>query len=342
MPIEGSSPAPHPDVDARSQPLAWTEQWRAAAELALQQHGIVSRRQLRAAGFSDGTIDRACVSARLHPVFRAAYGLGYPPKTREALLVAATLACGDGAVVSHGTAAALLGLWDNPPELIDVIAPVEAGRKISDIRRRHVPPPTPEEAWVHDGVPCTSPARTIVDIASLRASPARRARAIRATIEEAAVKRMLNIPEIDAVLDGPRRRGSRLLLRIAEPWRRYPPGLVIRSRMEAKMLPLLTEFAVPIPRINERLSVGGERFEIDFLWPTARLVVETDGGLVHGTPEAARRDAHRDQALRAAGFRVRRLTWDDVAHHPESTMTELNRLLRDPSRPPPADCSFPA
>ncbi len=331
MSVERSSDAP----GAHATPLTWSERWRAVGELARSQHGVVSREQLRAAGLTDGTIDRAVASARLHPIFRGAYGLGYPPHTRMALLVAAALACGDRAVVSHGTAAALLGLWDTPPEQIDVIAPVEAGRKIPGIRRRHVPPPTPEEAWAHHGVPCTSPARTIVDIASLRLAPPRRARTIRNTIEQAAVQRMLNIPEIDAVLAGPRRRGSRLLLRIVEPWRRYPPSLVIRSRMEAKMLPLLTEFAVPIPRINEKLSIGAERFEIDFLWRRARLVVETDGGLVHGTPEAAHRDAHRDRALRAAGFRVWRLTWGDVAYRPEPTMNELHRLLHDPTRIPP-------
>ncbi len=342
----------------------WEERWRRIADQAQLQHGVVSRAQLRRAGFTAGTIDRAVVSGRLHPVFRGTYGVGYPPQHRNALLFAATLAGGEDTVVSHGTAAALLGLWEQPPEEIDVIAPVEAGRKIAGIRRRFVPPPAPEESWMHAGIPCTSPGRTIVDVASLAARPipaalatptrtsraartplARADRAIRDTIEQAAVRRMFNVPEIDRVLDGPRRRGSSLLLGILDLWRRYPPGLVIRSPMEARLLPLLTEFAVPMPKVNEKLRLGNERFEIDFLWRRARLAVETDGSLVHGTPEAASRDAHRDQALRSAGFRVWRLAWDQVAYSPEQTMHELIRLIRDPRRSPPdppASCSFPS
>lgn len=328
--------------------------WRTVAAVAERQHGVVSRRQLRQAGLADSAIDHALASARLFAVFRGAYGLGYRPRSSKAQLMAATLACGEGAVVSHGTAAQLLGLWDHAPEQIEVIAPIEAGRAIEGIRRRHVPLPGGEEVWMQDLVPCTSPARTIVDVSGLRpgggggdaargpvaaarraALHSRRARLLRDTIEQAAVLRMLNVPAIDAVLDGPRRRGTKLLLRVLQPWRRYKPGLVIRSRLEAKMLPLMSEFAVPVPAINERLNLSTSRPEIDFLWRRARLVVETDGGLFHGTPEAAARDARRDRALRAAGFRVWRLSWDDVVYHEEATMHELHRLLRDRNRLPP-------
>lgn len=328
--------------------------WRAVAAVADRQHGVVSRQQLQQAGLAASAVDHALASARLFAMFRSAYGLGHRPPSRKAELMAATLACGEGAVVSHGTAAHLLGLWEYGPDQIEVIAPVEAGRAIEGIRRRHVPLPAGEEVWLQDLVPCTSPARTIVDICGLRtrgprgcgrqggaaarraAMRSRRKRMLRGTLEQAAVLRMLDVPAIDAVLDGPRRRGTKLLLRVLEPWRRYKPGLVIRSRLEAKMLPLMSEFAVPVPAINERLSLGTTRLEIDFLWRRAHLAVETDGGLVHGTPEAAARDAARDRALEAAGFRVWRLSWDEVVYREEATMHELNRLLRDPRRTPPS------
>ena len=330
--------------------------WRAVAATAERQHGVVSRRQLRQAGLGASAVDHALASARLFQIFRGAYGLGHRPRSRKAELVAATLACGEGAVVSHGTAACLLGLWEDPPQPIDVIAPVEAGRGIPDIRRRHVPPPTERERWMQDLVPCTSPARTIVDVCGLRSADmprpsgrraarppgsgprSRRGRVLRDTVEQAAVLRMLDLPGIDAALDGPRRRGTALLLRVLDLWRRYPPGLVIRSRLEAKMLPLMSEFAVQVPAINKRMSIGTMRLELDFLWHAARLVVETDGNLVHGTPEAAARDARRDRALREAGFRLWRLGWNDVVYREEATMRELHRLLRDPHRlpPPPA------
>jgi len=299
------------------------ERWRAVAALARRRHGIVSRSQMRTIGFEPGAIDRAIAQGRLYPLFRGAFGVGHPPQGRNAELTAAALACGEGSVVSHGTAAALLGLWRRPPPLIDVIAPVEAGRKIDGIYRRHTPFPSEREAWVHEGVPCTSPSRTIVDVAGIATEWK-----LRETIEQAAVLRMLNVPEIDAVLDGPRRRGSRRLRRIVDLWRRYPPGMHVRSRLEAKLLPLLTEYGLPTPRVNQTLTVGSERFEIDFLWPRQRLVVETDGGQYHDNPEAAARDEHCNRVLRAAGYRVWRLSWADLAYRPEPTLLRLSRLLR--------------
>jgi len=299
------------------------QRWRAVGALARRQHGIVSRPQLRALGFRPGAIDRAIAQGRLYPLFRGAFGVGHPPQGRNAKLVAAVLACGEGSVISHGTAAALLGLWRCPPRLIDVIALVEAGRKIDGVYRRHTPFPSEREAWVHEGVPCTSPSRTIVDVAGIANE-----RTLRETIEQAAVLRMLNVPEIDAVLDGPRRRGSRRLRLIVDLWRRYPPGMCVRSRLEAKLLPLLTEYGLEIPRVNQKLAVGSERFEIDFLWPRHRLVVETDGGRYHDNPEAKARDRHRNRLLHAAGYRVWRLSWDDLAHRPEATLLRLSSLLR--------------
>ena len=311
----------------------------------------MSRHQLRAAGLTESDIDRAIAAARLFPVLRGVYALGYVPQQRKSLLKAATLACvpratlpsGRGAVVSHGTAAALLGIWDYQPAEIDVIAPVEAGRKIPHVRRRHVPPPAADEVWIQDGIPCTKPGRTIVDITGLpvaqRPYRTSRERLVRDVLEQAAVARMLDIAEIDAVLDGPRRRGVRTLQRVLGFWRRYPAGLTVRSLMEAKLLPLLTEFAIPVPKVNNRRAVGSdgeERLEIDFAWPRARLVVETDGGRFHDNPEAVRRDARRNRNLSAAGFRVWRLTWRDVTQTPEATMHELQRLFRDPRRRPPA------
>jgi len=236
---------------------------------------------------------------------------------------AAVLACGEGSVVSHGTAAALLGLWERPPSLIDIIAPIQAGRKIPGIRRRHTPPPFPREAIIRDGIPCTSPSRTIVDVAGIVGEAA-----LRRTIEQAAVNRMLDVFEIDTILAGPRRRGSPLLRGILQDWRRYAPATRVRSVLEAKLLPLLTQHGIPAPQCNVKLRVEREQFEIDFLWRPQRLIVETDGGQYHDNPEARARDRRRDRLLIAAGYRVWRLRWDDLDRRPEATMTELTRRLQ--------------
>jgi very-short-patch-repair endonuclease len=236
-------------------------------------------------------------------------------------LLAATLACGEGTVVSHGTAAWLLGLGASPPKEIDVIAPVEAGRKIAGIRRRFVPCPFGAEVWRRDGVPVTSPARTIVDYAGLDPQ------GLAGIVEQAAVLGLLNVVAIDRVLDGPRRRGTRRLLRVLEPWRRYRPGIKIRSRMEAKLLPLLTEARLPIPQTNARLRVGAGVFEVDFLWRHQKLIVETDGGRFHDNPAAGARDSSRNRALVGAGYRILRLGWEDLRDRPDATMIELRSLL---------------
>lgn len=234
-------------------------------------------------------------------------------------MLAATLACGEGSVLSHRSAAWLLGIWESQPSRIDVIAPVQAGRKIPGIQRRHSPLPQPSDQWTEYGIPCTSPSRTIIDLAGSEGEkPLRRA------IEQAAVHRMLNVAEIDAILlAGPRRRGSRPLRLILEDWRRYSPNTRLRSRMEAKLLPLLSRRGIPIPQCNVKLKVGSESFEVDFLWRPQRFVIETDGDKYHGNPEAKKRDLRRDRVLSAAGYRVWRLAWEDLESRPEATMNEL-------------------
>lgn len=297
--------------------------WERIARLAEAQHGIVSRDQLRSFGKSEAAIDHAIATGRLHIIFRGVFGVGHRRIGSHGLLLAAVRACGKGSVVSHGTAAALLGLWDRQPHLIDVVAPIEAGRKIPGIRRRHTPPPLPHEVVIHDAVPCTGPSRTIVDIAGIASEAL-----LRRTIEQAAVNRMLDVFEIEAVLAGPRRRGSRLLRRILQDWHRYPSTTRLRSRFEARLLPLLSRAGIPMPRCNTNLSIGREAFEVDFLWGKQRLVVETDGSRYHDNPQAQARDRRRDRLLIAAGYRVWRLSWHDLDQRPEETMVELLRLLQ--------------
>jgi very-short-patch-repair endonuclease len=225
-------------------------------------------------------------------------------------------------VVSHGTAAWLYGLSSWEPEEIDVIAPVEAGRKIAGIRRRFVPPPEGREVWRRSGVAVTSPARTIVDCAG--SAP----KGVGGIIEQAAVLGLLDVAAIDLVLDGHRRRGAKHLRRVLEPWRRYRPGIKIRSRMEAKLLPLLSEAALPIPQTNAKLRLAGKVYEVDFLWREQKLVVETDGGRFHDNPAAGERDSERNHALAAAGYHLPRLGWEDLRDRPEATMREIAQLLR--------------
>jgi very-short-patch-repair endonuclease len=282
---------------------------------------LVTREQLRALGLTDNAVTRAIARQWLHPVFPSVYCLGHRYLDPRSRLLAATMACGEGSVVSHGTAAWLLGLSAWRPEAINVIAPVEVGRKIAGIRRRFVPQPVGAEVWTRDGVPVTSPARTIVDCAGIDPQGLPR------IIEQAVVLGLLDVVAVDRVLDGPRRRGTRRLLRVLEPWRRYRPGIKIRSRMEAMLLPLLTEAGLPIPQTNARLRVGAKVYEVDFLWRHQKLIVETDGGRFHDNPAAGSRDSDRNRALTAAGYRIPRFGWEDLRDRSGPTMIELRRLL---------------
>lgn len=282
----------------------------------------MSRDQLRGLGFSDNAISKALERGWLRPAFHGVFSVGHEHLTVYARMLAATLACGEGSVVSHGTAAWLYGLDERRPEAIDVIAPVEAGRKIAGIRRRFVPPPVGREIWRRQGVPLTSPARTIVDCAG--SNPA----GVGALVEQAAVLSLLDIAAIDRVLDGPRRRGTRKLLRAIAPWRRYKRGIKLRSRMEAKLLPLLTEAALSIPETNVKLRIAGKTYEVDFLWRRQKLVVETDGGRFHDNAAAGSRDSKRNRTLLAAGYAVPRLGWEDLRDRPQATLDEIARLLR--------------
>jgi very-short-patch-repair endonuclease len=283
---------------------------------------LVTISQLRGYGLADATFADAVSTGRLHPVFHGVYSVGHRYLTPHGRLLAATLACGDGSVISHGTAAWLHGLSSREPEAIDVIAPVEAGRKIAGIRRRFVPPPTGREVWRRGGVPVTSPARTIVDCAG--SDP----KGVAGMVEQASVLSLLDIAAIDRVLDGPRRRGAKHLLRVLGPWRRYKPGIKIRSRMEARLLPLLTEAALPIPETNVRIRAGGKTYEVDFLWRAEKVVVETDGGRFHDNPAAGSRDSKRNRALARAGYEIPRLGWEDLRDRPDPTMAEIGDLLR--------------
>jgi very-short-patch-repair endonuclease len=291
---------------------------------------VISRQQLRALGFGEEAIEQAVASARLYPLFRSTYSVGRRTANLHGLCMGATLACGRGSVVSHGSAAWLLGLWKARPGEVEVIAPIEAGRKISGIRRRFPPAPLPEQVCDRLGIPCTSYARTLVDFAGIAGT-----KALTDAVEEAAVLGVLDVSAIDQILSESRRRGSRKLNQVLEEWRRYTPRMRLRSRMEARMLPLLTHHALPIPGTNEKLRIAGRTFEVDFLWREQRVIVETDGGRFHDHPRAQKRDAERNQLLARAGYRVIRIGWEQLRDEPDQVIAEIARFLRTPASPVP-------
>jgi hypothetical protein len=200
-------------------------------------------------------------------------------------------------------------LRDQQPVLIDVTVPRQRGRKIDGIRCRRCRYPGLREIAVRDGVRCTSPARTLVDLAGMLSDVS-----LRKAVERAAVLKLLDLAAVDRSLRSANgRRGISALEAIAAEWRTEDGKLPdVRSEFEAKVLPRLLALGLPRPGCNVPMRLEGERLVVDFLWDEQRLVVETDGRQTHATPVAFQRDRRRDQVLVAAGYRVVRVTWNQI------------------------------
>lgn len=284
------------------------------ANLADSQHGVVGRSQMRALGIGDGAIEHALALGRLHRVFRGVYALSRATVGERGRLYAAVLACGDGAVISHRSAAALLGLLDKGPVVIDVIASGTRGRAVDGIYLHRVRPLRPNEAGTVYGIPCTSPARTLVDLAGTVGD-----RTLRSCFERAAQRKYLDVPAIEASMD-PGRRGNRSLRALVDEWRRAAPiarKRRIKSPLEAKVLPLVLAHNHPAPLLNAPVEIAEGRIEVDFLWPEHRFALEADSRDFHATPIAFERDRWRDRELLRAGYDTLRVT-----HHQAETETK--------------------
>ncbi len=262
----------------------------------------------------------------LHPLFRGAFAVGHRVVGRHGRMFAAVLACGDGTVLSHGSAAELQGLWDKRATPVDVIPPRRAGRKIADIRWHNVLRPTPEEIELREGIPCTTVARTVVDMAGRTGFIS-----LSRLVERAAMQHRLDVPEVDRVLARGRRRGAPNLRTILDLWRtdderKRKPRL--RSPLEALLLPALVAAGVSHPECNVKLRVdGGRPLEVDLLWRSQRLAIEADGEETHGTRHAFQEDRKRDQRLVAAGYRVARVTWRQAENEPAGVAARIKRML---------------
>lgn len=295
------------------------------AETATSQGGVVSLDQLRDEGVSRRRAAERADDGTLHRIHRGVYAVGHRSISRNAHLRAALLACGGGAVLSHGTAAAFHRLFDEWPHFVDVTVPVEAGRKIDGIRCRRCRYPEPDEVEVRDGLAVTTVARTLVDLAGMLRLPD-----LRKVVGRAAIRRRLDPQAVDiAIYNAKGRRGLKKLELALIPYR-TTDGKVpdVRSDFETLVLPQLLDMGLPRPSTNAPLHIDGERFLVDFFWEKERVVVESDGRETHETPTAFQDDRRRDQFLAAAGYRVLRITWDQIHGEREAVLRRVSRALR--------------
>jgi very-short-patch-repair endonuclease len=298
---------------------------RRLGQIAARQEGIVTTEQLRAAGLSDEMISRWVRDGRLHPVFRTVYILGHPTLGPRGRMRAAALAC-PGAVISHRSAAVLLGLREVAPAVIDLIPAEQRGRQIDGIKAHRVPYPVPGEFRSVRGIPCTTVARTVVDLAGTYGIEK-----LRETVEMAATKMVLDIAAIDAVLaNGLRRRGAPCLRGVIDEWRPVAETAkysTVRSLFEAKLLPLVAAAGLPIPRMNARVRTAERVLEVDLLWPDQRFVVEADSRRHHAIEVAFERDHKRTRELIAADHGVLRVSWREAEREPDAVFAVIRAEL---------------
>lgn len=290
------------------------ERERYLAALARRQHSVISRRQLIAAGLGVRTIRRRVEAGRLHLLHRGVYVFGDRSVDRRGRWLAAVLACGEGALLSHRSAAALWGLMRPRGGPIEVSAPAGRVRRGIAIHEGAI---FKQDRTVVDRIPVTSVARTIFDLAEVVDE-----RQLARAFEEADRLRILELSALDAVCArGHGRRALRPIRRLMD-LTRLPDHP--QSPLEDLVLELCREHDLPIPVTG--VTVLGR--EVDALWPAARLMVEADSWQFHGHRAAFERDRERDAAMQAEGYRVVRLTHRRLEREPAVVADQLRRLLK--------------
>jgi very-short-patch-repair endonuclease len=280
------------------------------AALATHQHGVVTRSQLLALGLSDTAITLSARSGRLHRVHRGVYAVGHPILRVEGRWMAAVLAAGQGAVLSHGTAASAWELRALGAGVIHVTVPGDAGR----MRRRglHIHRSrtlTADDTTTHRGIPITTPARTIVDLA--------------ATLKGRPLEQALDLADQRGLIDFAELKARPIPRSLQAILSRYAAPTLTRSELEACFLALCDDHALPRPRTNTCI----EGIEVDFVWRRQRLIVEVDGYRYHRSPSSFEDDRERDVTLSLAGWHVLRFTWTQVTTRPKWVANAVRKRL---------------
>jgi very-short-patch-repair endonuclease len=254
---------------------------------------MLTRSQLLRAGLAENTIDRAIKAGQLIRVHQGVYALGHLPPSPHAKTMAAVLACGDKAVLSHRSAAGLWGLirYHGP---IEITAPTKRTRPGVIVHRHRLAETDVTQHW---GIPVTTAARTLADLAHVL-TPAALTRAV----NDARLRSVLNLDDLP-----PRLRADQ-------------SPRPTRSALEDAFLSFVRRYRLPTPEVNT--VVAG--YEVDMLWRAQRLVAELDG---HQHEAQFETDREKDADLLAAGHRVIRVTYERLTERPAAEAKRFRALL---------------
>jgi very-short-patch-repair endonuclease len=271
-----------------------------------------------AAGLAPRTVSNWVASGRLHRRYRGVYLLGHEAITAKGRLMAATLAYDEG-VLGYRSAADWRGIFHSARAKVDIIVPGRSKRGQPGIDLHLVRSLDPRDVTIHDGVPTTTVARTLLDLAEVL--PLRQ---LERAINEAERLRIFDgfaIQELLARSHG--RRGLKALSAVLADFR---PEQTLRSEMERLFWELCHDYGLPIPDMNK--AIGD--LTVDAHWPGTDLIVELDSVSFHLNRKAFEADRERDAVLLLAGYRVIRITYRQLTREPEAVAHRIRTLLAGP------------
>jgi very-short-patch-repair endonuclease len=287
----------------------------AIAALAERQHGVVSRAQLLDLGVGSGAIKHRVAVGRLRPLRRGVYAVGHRALRSEAWWMATVLAGGPGTVVAGRSAAELWRIRAGARAVVDVISQRRLDQPGLAARRIVL---AADEVTVERGIPVTTPARTLFDLAAVVLPDQ-----LEAAFQEAEVRRLTSPTSLDALVARyPGRRGTRAIDALLAKHRAIGASIPT-SVLQRRLLALLDAHDLSRPDVNRITDHG----ELDAIWHEHKLIVECDGFATHGTRKAFEADRARDRELVVAGWRVVRVTWRQLRDEPDTIARQIAALL---------------
>jgi hypothetical protein len=288
---------------------------RDAWELARRQHGVLTRSDLLGLGYTPKAIKHRVRSGRLHPIVRGVYAVGRRHLSHEGRWMAAVLACGPGAALSHRSAAAHWGFGKEHKNYIDLSLRRASESRLPGVRCHRRPSLPVSAITTRLSIPLTQPVQTFLDLATV-AGP----RTLERAINEADKRDVIDYDSLRKALeDHPGEPGVRPLRHILDKH----TFRLSDDELERLFRPLATAAGLPTPLTK----VEVDEFEVDFFWPSLGLVVETDGWRYHRTPAAQTRDALRFQTHTAAGLTPLRFSHWQVKYEPRYVLNILRRTV---------------
>jgi very-short-patch-repair endonuclease len=283
---------------------------------------VITLGQLQLAGLTASGVRNRVRAGRLYPMHRGVYAVGHDRLTGYGRTMAAVLAYGSQAVASHRTAGGLQGLREDNSPKTDISLPLKSARSRPGIHAHASPTLRLKDVTKRHGIPCTTVARTLLDLADVVSR-----RQLGRALEQAEVMRVFDLEELhDVLAHANGRRGAGILRETLAELGDEPA--VTDNDLEDRFLELCRAAGLPRPAVNRWIAIDdGPPIKADFVWTTQRLIVETDGWGSHGTRHGFESDRRRDQRARLAGWETVRFTRRQVVEDPDWVVATTAALL---------------